>query len=39
VEVKENIDKINLWCDSELQVKGLDKLKSDFAGKLIEKMR
>lgn len=37
LEIKENIDKINLWCDSELQFKGLDELKSDFAGKLIEK--
>jgi len=37
LEIKEKIDKINLWCDYELQVRGIDELKSSFSGKLIEK--
>jgi len=35
-ELNENIDKINLWCDNELQVKGIQELKSNFAAKLME---
>lgn len=35
--LKDNISTINLWCDSELQIKGLEELKSEFAGKLAEK--
>jgi len=37
LEIKEKIDKINLWCDYELQVRGIDELKSSFSGRLIEK--
>lgn len=39
LELKDNIDKINLWCDNELQVKGIPELKSNFIGKLVEKKR
>ncbi|HHW48473.1 MAG TPA: type I-B CRISPR-associated protein Cas7/Csh2, partial [Clostridiaceae bacterium] len=39
LELNENIDKINLWYDNELQVKGIQELKSNFAAKLLEKKR
>jgi CRISPR-associated protein Csh2 len=39
LEIKEDIDKINIWCDNELQVKGINELKMNFADKLVEKKR
>lgn len=39
LELKDNIYRINLWNDNELQIKGIHELKSNFADKLMEKKR
>jgi CRISPR-associated protein Csh2 len=38
-ELKENIDKINIWFDNELQIKGINELNLNFADKLVKKKR
>jgi len=39
LKLKDSIEIINLWCDNELQVEGIDELKANFSDKLLEKKR